>query len=37
MAAPVAEGRPSQQLFVAETDAFVSASQLPEPPFSARI
>ena len=29
MAAPVAEGRPSQQLFIAETDAFVSASQLP--------
>jgi hypothetical protein len=25
----VAEGRPSQQLFVSETDAFVSASQLP--------
>jgi hypothetical protein len=30
MAAPVAEGRPSQQLFVFETDAFVSASQLPD-------
>lgn len=30
MAAPVAEGRPSQQLFVAETDAFVSASKLPD-------
>jgi hypothetical protein len=25
----VAEGRPSQQLFVSETDAFVSASKLP--------
>ena len=30
MAAPGAEGRPSQQLFVGETDAFVSASQLPD-------
>ena len=30
MAAPAAEGRPSQQLFVTETDAFVSASQLPD-------
>jgi hypothetical protein len=27
----VAEGRPSQQLFVSETDAFVSASKLPGP------
>ena len=30
MAAPGAEGRPSQQLFVSETDAFVSASRLPD-------
>jgi hypothetical protein len=30
LAAPVAEGRPSQQLFVSETDAFVSASRLPD-------
>ena len=30
MAAPVAEGQPSQQLFVSETDAFVSASKLPD-------
>jgi Transglycosylase-like domain len=29
LAAPIAEGRPSQQLFVAETDAFVPASNLP--------
>jgi len=29
VAAPAAEGRTSQQLFKAETDAFVSASQLP--------
>jgi hypothetical protein len=29
VAAPVAEGRTSQQLFVSETDAFVPASQLP--------
>ena len=27
----MAEGRPSQQLFVSETDAFVSASKLPGP------
>jgi hypothetical protein len=30
LAAPVAEGRPSQQLFVSETDAFVSVSRLPD-------
>ena len=30
LAAPVAEGRPSQQLFVSETDAFVSLSRLPD-------
>jgi transglycosylase-like protein len=30
VAAPVAEGQPSQQLFVTETDAFVSASRLPD-------
>jgi hypothetical protein len=30
VAAPVAQGRPSQQLFVSETDAFVSASRLPD-------
>jgi hypothetical protein len=30
LAAPVAEGQPSQQLFVSETDAFVSASKLPD-------
>jgi hypothetical protein len=29
LAAPAAEGRPSQQLFQAETDAFVSVSKLP--------
>jgi hypothetical protein len=29
LAAPVAEGRTSQQLFISETDAFVPASQLP--------
>jgi hypothetical protein len=29
VAAPVAEGRTSQQLFISETDAFVPASQLP--------
>jgi hypothetical protein len=29
LATSVAEGRPSQQLFVAETDAFVPASKLP--------
>jgi hypothetical protein len=30
LAAPVAQGRPSQQLFASETDAFVSASKLPD-------
>ena len=29
LAAPIAEGRPSQQFFVAETDAFVPATKLP--------
>ncbi len=29
MAAPAAHARPSQQLFVSDTDAFVSASRLP--------
>ena len=30
MAAPAAHARPSQQLFVSDTDAFVSASRLPD-------
>jgi hypothetical protein len=31
VAAPAAESRPEQQLFASDTDAFVSASRLPEP------
>ncbi|MEA2420157.1 MAG: resuscitation-promoting factor RpfE [Thermoleophilaceae bacterium] len=34
LAAPAAQGSPSQQLFISETDAFVSASRLPDAALS---